>query len=280
MFAKSIKDFFRNPVITLPAVIIALISGFFTGILNNNNYLKQMSLEGKITKLEDISTEMAKFISLVLLLLIVYFFISPIITAITNIMIKNVVNEEKPHLNLSIKSFPVYYWRLFGIMILKLLIFVGLFVVFFISLLPFLINAGSNPNNFPAGLFLIFVIIIFAAVFLVITLIPVEILLIYDNIGIGESLSKGFKFGLKNFFKILGSCILIGIIASVFTLIFRNSGAFSIISSLITAYLGLFINVYIMNLYRNTKRKLEFETNPPAYESRENVKDDDNNFII
>ena len=111
-------------------------------------------------------------------------------------------------------------------------------------------------------------------------------ILVYDNLNIGDAISKGFKFGLKQFFKILGAALLIAVIAYITNMLLIN---YEILVTLITSYFNIFLTIYIMNLFRNTKKEpkliienIATEISISIKQEDKNINDnkDDNTFIL
>jgi hypothetical protein len=251
MFKKSVKEFFKNPIITVPNIIALSLMAIFSGVFLKTDYLNKLSAEGTITNYEDMPTEMAKLISYLLLIIIFYFFINPLVLATISLMTKNVTSGEKPKLLNSLKEAIKYYWRLLGVSIFKILIFMALSFVFIIAMVPFLMNMKSYADTLPISvniiLFLYFIVIIVLAIIMM----PIEIILVYDKLTIGGAISKGFKFGYRKLFKLLFVSLTLAVLIIISNYIFINlPPSLSIISTLFFAYISTFINVYITNLYK------------------------------
>lgn len=286
MFRKSIINFFKNPLLALPNIILGLIAAIITQLVSKNSYFNKLALQSNSTSYADFTPEMAKSLSYILLIIIFLFFISPFITSWINIMCKNVVNDEKPAVFESLKKSPQFYWRIMGVFAIKFLIFTGISIIFFIAMLPSIISMAAHPETLSTTFVILVIVLIIAIITLIVALMPIETLLIYDNLKIGDALSKGLKFGFKHFFKILGVEILIAAITYITSKLLIN---FEIVETLLTSYLNLFITVYIMNLFRNTKKEPKLiiehsvtETNNTIEQEEKNIKDnnDDNTFIV
>jgi hypothetical protein len=174
-----------------------------------------------------------------------------------NVMTRDVVNDVEPGLLRSLKGSMKYYWRVLGLTIITGFIFMVVLLIFIIPMIPIILY-GINKNSISTVL-LLFLLIFAAAIiviFLAVCLSPVQSVLIYDNSDIWPSLKKGFEFGFKKFFYILGITALFGAIGvglgTSLELVskFTNIYAFSLIPAALSGYIGMFSNIYIMNLYR------------------------------
>lgn len=250
MFAKSIKDFFHNPIVTLPSIFISLIMSMMTSVLLNKDYLNTLESSNDIINYNQLPTQIAKFLSYLLLMLIFYFFISPLIKATTNFMICRITNGGKATLLESISLSPKYYIRLLCIMIFKLLVFIVITIVFILASIPSLISIYNNPEHMPI-LFLILIILLgLCYVVAVIALSPMEAILVHDDINFTEAIGKGLKFGFKNFLRLLGTGAIIFIVIIVInyiTSIFIPD--ITAVSTFLTTIVDTFFTVYIVNLY-------------------------------
>lgn len=277
MFLKSFKDFFKNPIITLPNILISSIMAIFSSVFLSSSNLNNLALETKLTGYEDMPTEMAKFMSYVLLMIIFYFFINPFVVSLVNIMAKKITANSKPNFIESLKESPKYYWQLFGIMVLKILIFIGVCIVFMILAIPYITAIQSNPNNLPVGFSILLFLFITVSIILNIILLPIETILVYDNSTIGAAFSKGFKFGCKNFLKLTGVSLFIGLIALIINyLIQLLSPNLSIISTIIISYMSVLLTMYIMNLYANNMKISDFNMQQNILEEKKESETDDN----
>lgn len=280
MFNKSLKDFFKNPIITLPTLIVSLVVSLYSNIFLHSGYFDQIVSKEKPGNYEELSTGTAKFISFVLLMIIFYLLVNPLITSLTNVMIKKLIKGDKIDLSISLKQSLKFYWKLFGIIVLKILIFIGIMIVFFICSIPLLSSVLKNPSVFPVGFSLLTLFFVIACAIMAIIFMPVDTLLVYDDLSIGEAMSKGIKFGLKKFINITGVLIIIGIVLAIG----YEFPHLQIVFSLISSYLGVFLTVYIMNLYDNnykeniplTKSPSLDKSNAPNEDSPEN----DSKFIV
>lgn len=268
MFLKSIKDFFKNPIVTIPGILFYLLIGGLSFYNLDPATLERLEQAGATGDIESISAEAAAFLSMLLLIFILSLFINPLVQSWSNLMVKDVVLTHEPHFRDNFRNSFRYYWRMFSISIIIGLFFIILFVAFAIACTPLIILAvNGNSSNITIAAILI-IIFILLSIFMGISLMPVSTALVFEDLSITGSLSKGFKFGVKNFFPILGSCIPVVIIVLILSIILYN---YPHAVNVVNAYLGLFLTVYIMNLYNHK--------NPPLFEEVSTVSTDsgDNN---
>lgn len=270
MFSKSLKDFFKNPIIAVPNVLFALIGAILSKNLTNSKSLSILENAGRLGDFTTVMAEAVKVFTFALFLIIFTIFVTPFIMSWSNLMCKDIINGEPANFGERFRDSWKYYWRMLGAIVIKVLIFIGLAAAAFLLMLPFgLLSVGGRSTSAAGFAIIVIIVLFFAIIFFAISLTAVEPILIFDNLGIGESIAKGFKFGIKKFFPILGTALLIGIVNGILTLIFDKENYFSII---INGYLGLFITVFIMNMYREEKLKTEVSGEMP-YNSSETTMD-------
>lgn len=272
MFLKSIKDFFKNPVITVPniifSIIILLLDEFF---LPRDVINKIASGETNLT----MNNALKIYIfSIVIILLTV--FITPLLTSWVNLMCKKLADNGSTNFSASFKEAFKYYFRMLGAIVIKALIVIGFIIAAGVLLVPFFVFYISGSTGRVTGLIVILLILLcIAFIFFITSLIPVESILVYDNLTVGASISKGFKFGIKKFFPFLGTVILISIINSLIVyLIGDKTIILTGISTIITSYLGVFLTVFTVNLYKKEKDKTDKEI---LQENQTVLKDEANN---
>jgi hypothetical protein len=293
MFSKSIRDFFKNPIITVPTVVFAMLTQipiyFLTASLPPDESMLTNELSDPTAALQFFG----KFMLIGFLIFVLYLFLSPIIVSWTSVMSRDVVNEIKPNLGSGLKESFRYYWRVLGTLVLSFLILMGAYIVFAILIaIPLVPLAMSQSES--SGIWAIVAVIILAfifvlvMIFLAICLMPIQPLLVYDNLGVTESIGRGFKFGMKKFFPILGVLLLNVVISMILAIAAEFiSPVVVYIVTAITSYLGVFIIVFVLNLYKNYKSKTELnvphyhaetvtnEFNPGMYNNQ--TEDTDNN---
>lgn len=267
MFSKSLRDFFKNPIIAIPKILFTL--GIFLAMLPFNSSLLKLSASIQYSEMagpEYILGQVGKLLLIMLIFFLVILIISPIVTSWSLLMTKNSVNLQKPDFIGSFKESFKYYWKVLGCFVLIGLMFFAAYIVFVILLTIFVIpismaGAAYNSSTIAPQFIIIALILSLPLSFLAICVLPIVPLLIYDNLSLTEALGAGFKLGFKRFFRILGACLFVGIIIAPLSYILRNaSQPISIILSVINTFLSCFIYVYIMNLYQ------EYKTyNSPSY---------------
>lgn len=265
MFLKSIKDFFKNPIVTIPDILFYLLIGGLSFYNLDPAALDRLEQAGTTGDIESISAEVATFFSMLLLILILSLFINSLVKSWSNLMIKDVVLTHEPHFRKNLRNSFKYYWRMFSISVFIGLFFIILLVIFAIASTPLIISAvnGSSPSITAAAILII--VFILLSIFIGISFMPVSVALVFEDLSITKSISKGFRFGVNNFFPILGSCIPVVIIVLLLSIILYD---YPHAVNVVYAYLGMFITVYIMNLYNHK--------NPPVLEEVSLISDDTN----
>lgn len=255
MFSKSLRDFFKNPIIALPNMLFSVAFQILFLVLFRN-----VDMDILYTNPLEAAKTASTILLSILLLGLIYAFLSPIIFSWSNLMAKKVVNEEDVNIMDALKNSFKYYWRIFAASILVGVIVFGIYMFFVFAII---IIAGpsflSSPENIsPASallILLLLIIFLLSVTFIAISLSPVQSVLVYDDIDIGDALKKGFMFGVKKFFPILGVTLLLGAITTVVVLlsssIFGDASIIGqILSSIIGGYFSIFITLYIMNKYK------------------------------
>lgn len=275
MLSKSIKDFFKNPIIAIPNIVYALVFQIILYLPPIKKLMLNTQLLSNIESTEEILQNTTRTILFLLLIFIIYLFITPFILSWSHVMCKKVVLGDKPNFFENLKESLSYYWRNLGTSVLIGIIIFSVYMIFailIISIVGVSTFTATNPENIdPSKLLILMLMLLFfliVVLFLLICLAPVNIALFYDNINIGKALSTGFKFGLKNFFQILGVFLLYGLV--IFTIVLPTtligeSIIINLITTLINSYLSLFPIIYMMNLYRNEKFKEAFRSTQPNY---------------
>lgn len=259
MFAKSIKDFFKNPIITIPTVLFTIATQMLLYFTMGNMPFDESLVANEFTDPNIAIQYLGKFVLFGLILMLFYLLISPIILSWTNIMCRDVVNGEKPSFTGTFKQCFKFYFRMLGIIVLTFLILMGVYIIFIlliaIPLVPLAMSQNSSSNILAVVLIVILVFIfLLVMIFLSICIMPIQPLLVYDDLGVIESILKGFKFGIKKFFPILGVFLILAVIGSAITIPASSvSPAATYIATAITTFFGIFNVIFIMNLYKNYK---------------------------
>jgi hypothetical protein len=266
MFRKSIKDFFKNPIITIPTVLFSIITQLLLYFTFGKMTFDESMITSEIVDQKIAIEYLGKFMLFGLILVLFYLFISPIIISWTNIMCRDIVNGEKINITDSLKQAFKFYFRMLGTMVLTFLILMGVYILFFIliaiPLIPMTMSQTTASSVIAVVLIVVLVFVfLIVIVFLSICITPIQPLLIYDNLSVIDSISKGFKFGIKKFLHLLGVFLLILVIGLVITIpvsLILPVGSY--IATAITSYISIFSAVFTMNLYKDYKIK---STLPP-----------------
>lgn len=303
MFSKSIRDFFKNPIITLPNILFSVIIQILFIVLFGKldvDILYSNQLE---------ATQAATILLSALLLWLIYAFLSPIIFSWSNLIAKKIANDEDVNLIEVLKHSFKYYWRIFGANILIGVIIFGVYMFFaFVILIAAGTSFISSPESINPAVALIILpitlIFLISILFIVISLLPVQSVLVYDDIDIGDALKRGFMFGVKKFFPILGVILLqltitLGVTIILSSIFGDKAIIGQLLSSIIGGYFTIFSTIYMMNKYKEFNMQKSYGTNqgynqpyqnyPPdqAWDNKEETKenqpsnsnDDDSNNI-
>ena len=284
MFLKSIKDFFKNPVITVPNILFSIIILLLDELLLPRDVINKIA-SGETNLTMNNALKIYIF-SIVIILITV--FITPFLTSWVNIMCKKLVNHGSTDFSKSFKETFGYYFRMLGAIVIKALIVIGFIIAAGVLLVPVIIIYVSGGTGRSIGLLVILLVLLcIAFIFFITSLIPVESLLVYDDLSVGKSISKGFKFGIKKFFPFLGTVILISIInSSIVYLVGDKTFIATGISTIITSYLGVFLTVFTVNIYKSEKEKsdkiviqenqtdMKNEVNNKEEETKNNIEED------
>jgi MFS family permease len=271
MFKKSLRDFLKNPILTIPGILFYLLTGGISYYNLDPAILDQLEQAGATGDIQSISTEVAAFFSAFLLLLIITIFLKPLVDVWSNLMAKDIVLENEPNFRKNFRNSFKYYWRMFSISVLIGLIFIIALIIFTIILTPLIISAINGSTTGITASSIMVVIFVLIVIFMWISFMPVSVALVFEDLSITKSFSKGFRFGVKNFFPILGSIVPIIIVMLVLSIILYQ---YPHAANIVYAYLAMFITIYITNLYNHK--------NPPVYDevSPYETKDENNNENI
>lgn len=263
MFSKSIKDFFKNPIIALPTVFFALLTQIPLYYLTESLPTDESIIANELSDPTVAMQFLGKFMLFGFLIFVIYLFFSPIITSWTSVMCRDAVNGTKSSFGGGFKESFRYYWRVLGTMVLSFFILAGAYIVFAviiaIPLIPLAMSESENTGILALVLVIILAFIfVLAMIFLAICIMPIQPLLVYDDLGVTQAIGKGFKFGIKKFFPLLGVFLLTMVIGMVLAIIAELISPVAVfVVTAITAYLGVFLIVYILNAYKGYKSKTE-----------------------
>lgn len=255
MFSKSLKDFFTNPIITLPLIIFIGLNQLL-GYLLLGNVTQNITLEGFNFDLQFVTT----ILIFILVSLVISLFIYPMMYSWSATMAKDTVNGIGPSFFHGFRDSLQYYWRLLGINILVSFIIMVISAVFsFIIILNVGTSVLSSPEELNRSLGTLAIplslVLTLVITFFTVALLPIRDVLIYDDLSIGKAFSNGYKLGTKKFFSIIGSIMFISLcIGSLFYVLtmFTDVGLITrILSTVIIGYFSVFPTVYILNLYSN-----------------------------
>lgn len=290
MFLKSIRDFFKNPIITLPNIFFSVTFQILVIVLFGNidmDLLYSNPLDAALAE------KAAALLLSALLIWLIYAFLSPIIFSCSNLLAKKVANNEDINLLDVLKHSFKYYWRIFGANILIGVIIFGVYMFFvFVIFLTAGTSILSSPESISPAIALIILpislIFLISILFIIISLSPVQSVLVYDDIDIGDALKKGFMFGIKKFFPILGVILLlltttIGVTVILSSIFGDKALIGQLLSSIIGGYFTIFLTIYMMNKYKEYNMKKSYsinqgynqpyQNNYPPYQALDDKKD-------
>jgi hypothetical protein len=269
MFSKSVNLFFKNPIIGLPSLFLALITSLFARFMIGSKYLRNFD-SNSITGLDTFPAELARTVSSFLLYAIIVILFEPIIQAVTIVLSKNALDGNKDRFQDAVRSSFKYYWRLLAVLVFKLFLLIGISIGTIIVILPSLTKFVASPQNFPYGL----VLVVFSMVLLIllfsILLLPIEPILVYDDLSLGDSITKGLKFGFRKLPSLIGVTLLVGIGSAVINYVLSLFiGDIAEISSSITSYFSVCVNIYILCIYKDNIDKANVQ-----YKFNETIQDE------
>ena len=261
MFSKSVNLFFKNPIIGLPSLLLALITSLFARFIIGTNYLKNFD-SNSISGLNTIPAGLARAVSFFLLYAIIVMLIEPLIQAITILLAKNALDRSEESFQNIVRYSLKYYWRLLGVLVFKLFLLVGIFIGTIIIIMPSLTKFSVSPHSFPYGsLLLIFLMALLIIVFSILML-PIEPILVYEDLSLGDSISKGIQFGFKRLPALIGVTLLVGIGTTILNYVLSLIiGDVSEISSSITSYFSVCVTIYILCSYKETIDRANLQVN-------------------
>jgi uncharacterized membrane protein YesL len=250
MYIKTVKDFFKNIAITIPNILFFLLTSVIAYFTLDPEAIQRLEQAEENVNLSTLAPDAARFISSMFFLLILGLFLTPFISSWSNLMCKDVVNDRGSNIIKNLRLSSKYYWRMFGTTVLKGAIFIGIAILFAFAMTPLAVSSAGGNTGSVTAIAIISIIFFIGFIFFIIALTPVEPLLVYDNLSIGQSFSKGFRFGLRKFFPILGAFIPIGIIVLVTYILLID---YPFVYTFLNSFFSMFVPLYVMNMYRRNK---------------------------
>ncbi|WP_027308803.1 hypothetical protein [Caloramator sp. ALD01] len=234
MFKKSLKLIFTEPLMVLPL--------FICNLLGNARIPVKNQIVGYGFDINSIIRAYSRQIIAALLIMVVLLFISPFLTAWTNLMVKDKVLSGKIDFNKNSKKAFKYYVR---VLVVSLALIAALIIYIFLSI--FIIGSLYVASKGSAGVFIIGILIFVLILgFVAILVTPVIPILVVEDEGFTGAFKRSFEFGFSNFFNILGVFVFNMIIGLLVGIIFKNV---KIIQTLINSYMSTLLTVYIINKY-------------------------------
>ncbi|WP_291965355.1 hypothetical protein [Caloramator sp.] len=246
MFKKSLKLIFTEPLMVLPLFICNFLGNARIPVKNQIGF-------GYGFDINSIIRAYSRQIMVALLLMVVLLFISPYLTAWTNLMVKDKVLSGKIDFNKNSKKAFKYYLR---VLVVSLALIAALIIYIFLSLyITGILYVASKGS---AGVFIIGILLfVLILAFMAILVTPVIPILVVEDEGFTGAFKRSFEFGFSNFFNILGVFVFNIIIGLLVSLLFNNV---KIIQTLINSYMATLVTVYIINKYIEDYIGLESNT--------------------
>lgn len=246
MFEKSLKDFFKNPLMVLPLIISSLITIGDKNIDAYTNGMQNIDFNMMTDVLPKLFTPTD--IAIIILLIIV----SPYLSAWAYLMIKDKSKGNGINFTQNFRDAMKYYPRVFLFNLVQ-----GILAIVFVLLAILLGFAIANIiGNIKAFIVIYVLVLTIGFLYLFVVLTTVSPIIVVDNIKISRALSKAFSFGNKKFFLIFGNLILIGIVGTISEKVLEFAHLSKIVG-IVSAYIQSFIYVYIIYLYMDFTGKLE-----------------------
>lgn len=234
MFKKSLKLIFTEPLMVLPL--------FICNLLGNARIPVKNQIVGYGFDINSIIRAYSRQIIAALIIMVVLLFISPFLTAWTNLMVKDKVLSGKIDFNKNSREAFKYYVR---VLVVSLALIAALIIYIFLSI--FIIGSLYVASKGSAGVFIIGILIFVLILgFVAILVTPVIPILVVEDEGFTGAFKRSFEFGFSNFFNILGVFVFNMIIGLLVGIIFKNV---KIIQTLINSYMATLLTVYIINKY-------------------------------
>lgn len=254
MFSDAIRLFFSNPIIGLPNVVAALLSTALSRLLVNTSYFEGLQ-SSSVSTLDSLPAGLAMSLSQVILFILLVTLIEPFVQAATALLCVNVVEGKSEALKGTLHRSLKFYWRLFGVLFFKFFLFIGIVIAAVVIVFPSISRSfnGADITSANIGSFFLIILVLLVVSVLILVLnamlLPIEPLLVYREYSLGDAISKGFKFGLRKFFPIIGAAFATMISAGILNYIISifigsNAG----ISSITTTFLSAFLVLYVICL--------------------------------
>lgn len=262
MFFESFKTFFKNIKIAIPSLILSILYYLFLVLINNIDYsnIEYMASDELINYFLDI-------MGIFFLAIIIFSLLGVFIQCWTIYMSSSAIKNEPFTLLSSLTKSSRYFLKSLGVFAIQFAIWFGFFIGILFIFSMFIISISTSNNSPLAFSIVLSIIFLILGIFFAITLYPIIYVLISDNLEVGESFSKGFKFGLKNFINILGVFAFIFIIMFfIFILISipflvqntEPNDFINVIWYTLCSFMSIIIGIYILKLYNSQKYKDNF----------------------
>ncbi|CDF58833.1 hypothetical protein [Thermobrachium celere] len=241
MFKKSLKQIFTQPLMVLPLFLCNLFSKITLPVK------REIGLDNGMPDLNSIIQTYSSEIMTGFLMFVLLIFISPYLTAWTNLMVKDKALKDNIDFKGSFKEASKYYLK---VLVVSIALIMGL-IIYVVAFLLIIISLFYVADNGSVGIFIMGIIFfILILVFLSILVTPVIPILVVDNEGFTGAFKKSFKFGLSNFFNILGVFVFTFIIIAIANIIFTKV---EFMQTIFNSYFSTLVTVYIINKYVEDK---------------------------
>lgn len=243
--------------IIVPSLITSVLYSLFLLMIGGLDYTKL-----EYMSYDELASYFLDLMSIFILVIFIFSLISILIQCWTISMCSSAVKNEDFSLMDSLKKSLKYFLKALGVYAIQFAIWFAFFIGIIFILSIFTISISVTNNSPLAISIVLFIIFLILGVFFAVTLYPITYILINDDLDIGESFSKGFKFGVKNFINIFGAFAFIFVISFFLLILFSVPSIIQneppgIIVNIIWYILPLFFSIvtgiYILKLYNSQK---------------------------
>lgn len=230
MYKEALEKYRKGFKMLLPFILLKMLYQISKFKFTKDKY-------GMITEGEELFRNMSgvnvkHLIASNIILIIIVILIVPLFYSFLYLVIKRIVKDEEINYKEAFDESLQFYLRYFTLNIIIIALFIGiLLLAAFSVMIPFLVIAVG---------------ILF--VYLVITIIPCEAYLIYNDVSAEEAFSKGRAVGRKYFWKLVLILVITVLMVSILDVIPDTNIIVYIIKSFIDIFIGFYIYVFSMVL--------------------------------
>lgn len=228
MYNEAWEKYREGFKVLLPFILVKLLFQISSFKFTNSNVAlntHNMITEGELLIRNMSEANFNVIIVSSLFLVIIFILVVPLFYSFLYLTIKKIVKDEEINYREIFEESFRFYLRYLALIIIIIAILIGILLLgIFSMIIPFLAIA----------------VVIFL-VYIIITIIPCEAYLIYNDVSAGEALNQGRKIGKKHFWKLF----LIVLITSVVGNIIKMDSSANIIMYSVKSFITTFIEYYM-----------------------------------